>query len=174
MALYLEFINSVDGSMRLALRVSWLRLVCRNGLMMREMFADFTKMHIGGDVFREFEDQIPMALESVVDQKKLFGRWEKTKIADDTFETWIEETVRNAWGLKAAVRTYHIVRRGVDVEIEKMLRGTPAPLLPTKDRACVFGSLAGDINVFSISQALAWLAGDRGELQEQLDWKSQV
>lgn len=166
MALYLEFINSVDGSMRLALRVSWLRLVCKNGLMMREMIADFSRMHIGGEVFKEFEDQIPLALDSVLDHKKLFQQWMKAKVADDRFEAWLEETVRKAWGLKAAVRVYHIVRRGVDVEIEKMLGGMPVAVLPTRDRACVVGAFAGDINVFAISQALSWLAGDRGELQE--------
>jgi hypothetical protein len=41
MAMYLEFINSVDGSLRLSLRVSWLRLVCTNGLTVHEVLWDF-------------------------------------------------------------------------------------------------------------------------------------
>jgi len=41
-------------------------------------------------------------------------------------------------------------------------------------RASVISALKDSLNVLSISQALTWLAGDRTEFQEQLDWKSQV
>ena len=77
-------------------------------------------------------------------------------------------------GLKAAVRAYHIGRRGVDVEILKMLRGVPAMAIPVRDKSDVIGALTPPLNIFAISQALTWLAGDRREFQEQLDWKSQV
>ena len=174
MALYLEFINSVDGSLRLAFRVSWLRLVCTNGLMLREVLSDFSRMHIGVEVLKEFEDHLPSALESVVDHKKLFGRWMGQNIAEATFRDWTENTLRKTWGLKAAVRANHITLRGVDVEIEKMVRGVPARDIPVRDKGPVPGSITGPLNLFAVSQALTWLAGDRVELQEQLDWKSQV
>jgi len=174
MALYLEFINSVDGSLRLAFRVSWLRLVCTNGLMLREVLSDFSRMHIGVEVLKEFEDHLPSALESVVDHKKLFGRWMGHKISETTFREWTENTLRTTWGLKAAVRAHHITLRGVDVEIEKMVRGVPARDMPVRDKGPVPGSITGSLNLFAVSQALTWLAGDRGEIQEQLDWKSQV
>src|ERR1043166_9209319 len=95
-------------------------------------------------------------------------------IAKDAFEAWIEDTVRKTWGLKAAVRAYHISLRGVDVDIEKMVRGVHAATLPIREISCVVGAIIDSLNVFAISQALTWLAGDRTELQEQLDWKSQV
>ena len=106
--------------------------------------------------------------------KTLFDRWVRTKITDQAYEEWIEGTVRKTWGLKAAVRAYHIGRRGVDVQIEKMLRGSPVKTIPVKDKGTVIGALTGSLNIFAISQVLTWLAGDRGEFQEQLDWKSQV
>lgn len=90
------------------------------------------------------------------------------------FATLIEDTVRKAWGLKAPVRAYHITTRGVAVEIKSMVRGTPVNSMPVKDRICVIGSITSSLNVFAITQAMTWLAGDRAELQEQLNWKGQV
>ena|SRR6266700_608706 len=69
-------------------------------------------------------------------------------------------------GLKAAVRAHHITLRGVDVEIEKMVRGVPAMNIPVRDKGPVTGSLTGSLNPFIVSQALTWLAGGRGEIQE--------
>ena len=174
MAMYLEFINSVDGSLRLSLRVSWLRLVCTNGLTVREVLWDFSRLHVGAEILKEFEDHLPAALQSVVGYKTLFERWSRTMISDQAYEEWIESTVRNTWGLKAAVRAYHIGRRGVDVQIEKMLRGVSVKAIPVKDKRAVIGALTGSLNIFAISQVLTWLAGDRGEFQEQLNWKSHV
>jgi hypothetical protein len=109
-----------------------------------------------------------------LDEKKLFNHWMAIVVGDGAFENWIEDTVRKTWGLKAAVRAYHIARRGVDVEVERMVRGRPASSMPIEDRVCVIGSITSSLNVFAITQAMTWLAGDRAELQEQLDWKSQV
>ena len=173
MGLYLEFLNSVDGSLRLALRVSWLRLVCTNGLMMQEVVADFSRAHLGGAVFEDFEEYLSSAM-NVVEHKKLFERWLSYTLTPEAFEDWIEQTVRRTWGLKAAVRAYHITLRGVDVEIETMLRGVRAANIPARDRTKVPGALTDSLNLFAISQALTWLAGERRELQEQLGWKSQV
>jgi len=101
-----------------------------------------------------------------------FG-WSYT-VALDAFEEWIEKTVRRTWGLKAAVHAYHIALRGVDVEIETMLRGVHVASIPKRDKSKVPGALTNSLNLFAISQALTWLAGERRELQEQLSWKSQV
>jgi hypothetical protein len=174
MAVYLEFINSVDGSLRMSLRVSWLRLICLNGLVVRESQSDFSRLHIGEQILSELSDHLPAALASVLGEKKLFTQWMATLIKDSDFETWIQDTVRRAWGVKAAVRAYHITTRGVDVEIEKMVRKTPANSMPIEDRVGVIGSRPSSLSVFAIIQAMTWLAGDRAELQEQLDWKSQV
>jgi hypothetical protein len=174
MALYLEFVNSVDGSLRMSLRVSWLRLVCLNGLVVREVQSDFSRTHVSDQILAELADHLPSVLRSVVDETKLFERWLAIEVEEEAFENWIENTVRKSWGLKAAVRAYHITNRGVDVEIEKMVRGRPAKWMPIRDRVCIIGSITSSLNVFSITQAMTWLAGDRAELQEQLDWKSQV
>jgi Domain of unknown function (DUF932) len=174
MALYLEFVNSVDGSLRMSLRVSWLRLICLNGLVVREVQSDFSRPHVSAQILAELADHLPSALKSVLDEKKLFNHWMAIVVGDGAFENWIEDTVRKTWGLKAAVRAYHIARRGVDVEVERMVRGRPANSMPIEDRVCVIGSITSSLNVFAITQAMTWLAGDRAELQEQLDWKSQV
>jgi hypothetical protein len=174
MAMYLEFINSVDGMLRLTLRVSWLRLICTNGLTVREVLWDYSRLHIGAEILKEFEDYLPAAIQSVVAYKTLFQQWMRTKVTDEAYEDWIETTVRQTWGLKAAVRAYHIGRRGVDVQIDKMRRRVPVKAIPVTDKAAVVGALMGSLNIFAISQMLTWLAGDRGEFQEQLNWKIQV
>jgi hypothetical protein len=43
-----------------------------------------------------------------------------------------------------------------------------------KDRVGVIGSITSSLNALAVTQAMTWLAGDRAELQEQLDWKRQV
>jgi hypothetical protein len=173
MGLYLEFVNSVDGSLRLALRVSWLRMACTNGLMMREVVANFSRTHLGGAVFEDFEEYLCSAMD-VVEHKKFLQLWLSCTVTLDAFEEWIEKTVRKTWGLKAAVRAYHIALRGVDVEIETMLRGVQVAAIPKRDKSRVPGALTDSLTLFGISQALTWLAGERNELQEQLGWKSQV
>jgi hypothetical protein len=55
-----------------------------------------------------------------------------------------------------------------------VLRGVSAKAIPVDDKSAVIGALTPPLNIFAISQALTWLAGDRREFQEQLDWKSQV
>jgi hypothetical protein len=174
MASYLEFINSVDGSLRLSVRVSWLRLVCTNGLVAREVRMDFSRTHIGDRILEELQAHIQTAVQSMASQRKVLERWTRLTIEKGTFDHWIENTVRATWGLKAAVRAHHITLRGRDVKISKMLRSTPAAQMPTKDVGSVAGALTDSLNVFAISQALTWLAGNRGDLQEQLDWKGQV
>jgi hypothetical protein len=106
MAVYLEFINSVDGSLRLTLRVSWLRLACMNGLTVREVLWDFSKLHVGTEILKEFEEHLPTALQLAMVYKTLFERWIETRISDEEYEEWVESTVRETWGLKAAVRAY--------------------------------------------------------------------
>ena len=133
---------------------------------------DSTAREVGG-VFEDFEEYLTSAMD-VVDHKKLFQLWLSYTVRLDVFEKWIEKTVRKTWGLKAAVRTYHIACRGVDVEIETMLRGVQVAAIPTRDKGEVPGALTDSLNLFAISQALTWLAGERRELQEQLGWKSQV
>jgi hypothetical protein len=174
MAMYLEFINSVDGTLRLTLRVSWLRLVCTNGLTVREVLWDYSRLHVGTEILNEFEDYLPAAVNSVATYKALFQQWMKTTVTDEAFDNWIETTVRQTWGLKAAVQAYHIARRCVDVHIEKMRRRVPVTKIPVSDKGRVTGALVGSLNIFAISQMLTWLAGDRGEFQEQLNWKIQV
>ena len=108
--------------------------------------------------------------------QELFKRWQAQRVSHDTFEKWIEKTVRPQWGLKAAVRAYHIALRGIDVWITKMARSLPVSKIETKDRASVIGAqtTAETLNVFAVTQALTWLAGDRTEFQDELAWKSQV
>jgi Domain of unknown function (DUF932) len=154
MALYLEFVNSVDGSLRMSLRVSWLRLVCLNGLVVREVQSDSSRPHVSDQILAELADHLPSALRSVLNERRLFERWMAIVVKAEAFEDWIEDTVRKTWGLKAAVRAYHITKRGVDVEIKQMVRRTPAMSVPIKDRVCVIGSITSSLNVLAITQAM--------------------
>jgi hypothetical protein len=176
MPLLLEFINSVDGSLRLGMRLSWLRLVCSNGLVMRELLSGFSKLHVGSDIVSELDNHLIQAFKSIEENRRPIARWMETTVDEEAIRNWSDGPVRNTWGVKAAVRAYHIALRGIDVDIQRMVRSTSVAEIPVIDKRAVPGARStGDpLNLFHASQTLTWLAGERGEVQEQLDWKSQV
>ncbi|MEI6209814.1 MAG: hypothetical protein WCP20_23765, partial [Desulfuromonadales bacterium] len=78
------------------------------------------------------------------------------------------------WGVKAAVRTWHITRTGTDVEMADPFekgKATEKSIIWGKKVPCAV--LPGD-NVYAVSQSLSWLAKERRDVQEQLEWKQQI
>jgi hypothetical protein len=78
LSLRIECFNSVDGSSRLVVLLSWLRLVCTNGLVIRESRAELSAVH---DVFLDPDEALarsrrppPDVLEGTFSAVRVRGR----------------------------------------------------------------------------------------------------
>ena len=75
---------------------------------------------------------------------------------------------------KAATRVYHIIRTGRDVKIVPFAKKTSPSNKETRTGNPVPGSSAPAKNLYAVSQALTWIAGQRHDLEEQLAWQRDV
>ena len=174
MAMRLECLNSVDGSTRFRVLMGWFRFVCSNGLIIGVTRFDIRRRHIGnlwlGDVAEVLMDGIK---ESDTD-KKNFECWRKTEITMKHLGKWVDKDLRKGWGFKAAARTIHIARCGSDGKIIGQFKGsTPTTIVMQKTKP-VPGAPQECRNLFDLSQILSWLAKERRDVQEQLEWREGI
>lgn len=174
MALRLECINSVDGSTRFRAFLGWFRFVCRNGLVIGVTRTDMHRRHIGDFQLDKIGQVLSSGLKESERDKKNFERWRKAEISSKKIEPWVEKVVRNAWGFKAAARTYHIARTGCDVNVLGPYKDNSPTTIPVMRHRRVPGSPEKCRNLFDMSQILAWLAKERRDLQEQMEWREQI
>jgi hypothetical protein len=170
----LECFNSVDGTTRFRAMMVWFRLVCSNGLVMGVTQIDVRRRHIGdlnlSDIFRVLSSGIALA----ETEKNNFRKWRQKTIPDGALVPWVENRLKDQWGFKAATRAYHIVRTGHDVEIVGPYRDQTPTTIETKRTRRILGSPGKSENLFDLSQVLAWLAKERRDIQEQLQWREQI
>lgn len=67
-----------------------------------------------------------------------------------------------------------IARTGWDAELKGDLKNKRPSEVATEKTIEVPGIAPPVTNAFGVSQALTWVAGQRTELQEDLEWRSQV
>jgi len=174
MKLRLECLNSVDGSSRFRALMSWLRQICSNGLTTGVNSSLLQRRHAGDMDFGDVSKIIDAGIKEAQEDQKLFNAWHKFKVKGETLTDWIENSVQKTWGFKAAARVYHISQTGCDADIipafekqrpssAKIKKGRPVPGCPEKAT-----------NLFDINQILAWLAKERRDVQERLQWREQI
>lgn len=174
MRLRLECLNSVDGSMRFRALVGWYRVVCSNGLVIGVKKADMWRRHSGDMGIEEIYSVLKSGIKEAKNDKKHYTKWNGIVINKDKLINWIEKPLQKAWGFKAAARTWHISQTGYDAEIlpvfEKQ-RPIEAQLKPCQP---VPGAPQSAETLYDINQILAWLAKERRDLQERLEWRQQI
>lgn len=87
---------------------------------------------------------------------------------------WADGELRRCRGFKAAARAFHIAQCGQDANVRAPFKGrtpTDADVQPT---GSVPGSPGEAANLFDVSQILAWLAKERRDLQEQVEWRAPI
>ena len=174
MALRLECINSVDGSTRFRALMGWFRFVCSNGLIIGVTRSDMRRRHVGDFRLQDIGKVLSSGLSESDKEKKNFERWRKSPITLKQVVPWTEDAVRKAWGFKAAARTFHIARTGADVEITGQYKGTTPTTIPVRQTKPVPGAPKEARTLYDVSQILAWLAKERRDLQEQLEWRGKI
>ena len=174
MRMRLECFNSVEGSTRFRVLMGWFRFVCSNGLVIGVTEVDIQHRHVEGLTLSDVGKVLSSGLERAKAEKENFSKWREHSVSPEAIVKWVEEDVRGQWGFKAATRAFHISRTGYDVDIVGQYKDQEPTTIETKRTHCVPGSPVPSQNLFDISQILAWLAKERRDVQEQLEWREQI
>jgi hypothetical protein len=174
MALRLECFNSVDGSTRFRTLVGWFRFVCSNGLVIGVTRSDIRRRHVGDFCLDDVDGVLAAGLKDFEQEKENFKKWRNIKIPPDRIAKWVDQDLRQSLGFKAAARTYHIARFGSDAEVVGPYKGTTPTQIVMKETRPIPGTPPQCQNLFDLSQILAWLAKERRDLQEQLEWREKI
>lgn len=174
LAMCLECFNSVDGSTRFRALMGWFRFVCSNGLVIGVTQADIRRRHIGDLTLNDLSMVLSSGLERAQADKENFRKWQQKTVQGKALAPWVEKDLRDQWGFKAATRVFHIARTGHDVEIVGQYKDRTPTTIETKQTRRVPGSPFKSENLFDVSQILAWLAKERRDVQEQMEWREQI
>lgn len=170
----IEVFNSVEGSCRLMAVAGWLRFVCLNGLILGTAVMQLQRQHRQQLQIEELGRLLREALQSADKDQQTLAKWRSSWIEADALTEWADEDVYKKWGIKGAVRVLEISRTGWDAEPKGDLRNKRPSEVTIEKTIEVPGIDPPVENAFGVSQALTWVAGQRTELQEDLEWRSQV
>jgi hypothetical protein len=170
----LECFNSLEGSSRVVLFLSWIRFICSNGMVISETLAG---LRDAVDKYLDL-DQIPEVIKAGLDKvsselDRLIG-WEGSEINLEAFEAWINQDVSEAFNKKAACRIFNICTHGHDVEISNPFAPGEASKKPVKRTIRVPGSPGLCGKSFDVSQALSWVASARTSPEDRLTWQTKI
>jgi len=174
MAMRLECFNSVDASTRFRALMGWFRFVCSNGLVIGVTRVDLRRRHIGDLCVDDIGVVLRSGLDDCAAEMACLSRWRQLPISIRQLEPWVEVSVLKAWGIKAATRAYHIARTGQDVTITGHYKGATPTSIAVQMGQPVSGSSDGCRNLYDVSQVLAWLAKERRDVNEQLEWRAAI
>ncbi|MFZ4398020.1 MAG: DUF932 domain-containing protein [Kiritimatiellia bacterium] len=174
MAMRLECLNSVDGSTRFRALMGWFRFVCSNGLVIGVTRSDVRRRHVGGLQINDVGKVLAAGIAASATEKRNLVAWRKRPIPAHRIVPWIKKDLRRTWGFKAATRAFHIAATGHDVEITGQFKQNDPTTIQVQSGERVKGTPEHSENLFDLSQILAWLAKDRRDLQEQVEWREQI
>ena len=174
MGLRLECFNSVDGSMKFMAVMGWLRFVCSNGMIVGVAKTDFRRRHNRSLELADIVEVLRDGIAATTNEGNLYRVWKKRRIPKAKLASWVNGELAKTWGVKAATRTWHIVQSGKDVELaESFEKGKPTEKTVIVGPPVPGAVLPGD-NAYAVSQALSWLAKERRDIQEQLEWQRRI
>lgn len=174
MGLRLECFNSVDGSTRFMAVLGWLRFVCSNGLIIGVTRAVMRQRHSPALNVEDIGRVVNSGLRDAVNERKLLAKWVTTAVGEDRLRAWVDGPLLDTWGVKAAARAHHIATTGHDAELKDPFERAKPSGRGMRSGASVPGAPAAARNAFAISQALAWIARQRRDVQEQVEWSRQI
>ena len=174
LALRVEAFNSVDGSSRLAVLISWLRLVCSNGLVVRESIMEIKDVHDANIDLSKIADAIQEGIVKANHDKKRLSIWHRHLVTPSRIAVWADTTVSDRWGKKAATRVFHICMSASDVELADPFE-SKKPTEKTVHRTCVVpGAPERATNLYDVCQALSWVATNRSNAEQRVEWQSDI
>ncbi|MBM5575779.1 DUF932 domain-containing protein [Deefgea sp. CFH1-16] len=174
MQLRLECFNSVDGSSRLVLLFGWYRFICSNGMVIGETISELSDVHNKYMDIGKIKVIVTKAMDQVNKDKKTMTQWQKLSVSEDNIANWVDSTVANKWGKKAAFRVFHICMSGHDAKYaDPFEMECPSQKTAIKLNA-VLGSPLKSMNLYDVSQALSWVATGRNNAEEKTQWQAEI
>jgi hypothetical protein len=174
LALRLECFNSVDGSSRLVILFSWLRLICTNGLVIRETKAALRDIHDENLNLQIIPHIVAEGLAKARADADRLRQWERSSIGLPRLDGWIDNYLAEKWGKKAACRALHICRSGSDVELLDPFAGGKPSERQIKLLRPVPGASKPAKNLYDVCQALSWIASQRNSADDRLEWQGHI
>jgi hypothetical protein len=172
--LRLECFNSVDRSSRLVILLGWLRQVCTNGMVIGETRTDIRDIHNENLDLNRIPEIVGKAMKAVNNDVLRLKKWEEIEFPASSFANWINGPLAEHWGKKAACRVYHICMSGYDVEFENPFAPGEATDKPVKKSKRIPGSPERAQNLYDLSQVLSWVATNRMDSEERLNWQTAI
>jgi Domain of unknown function (DUF932) len=174
MALTFECFNSVDGTVPLCAAVGWFRFVCSNGLIVGTTSASVRQRHSPRLEIDEISEVLADGMEFALQDTHAFGRWRSTKISEAELARWVDGPVADAWGPLAAARVFAISDTGWDGARARPFRNGPPHSWSLNRTDRVPGTTAPCRDGYEIAQVLAWVASQRGDVAQRLQWQAQI
>jgi hypothetical protein len=158
--------NSVEGSCAMEIKVTQVRLVCTNGLVLGRQ-RKIRKIHTLQKLdHRQIVKQIGAFIDSLAVDQMVFSGWLRTKVHPEQIDSWINSVVAENWGKVDAARVASICRDGYDGKVQ-----------PVKDWPCsrwqvgwerqVPGVCSPVENIYHAAQALSWVASRHAHLEQR-------
>jgi Domain of unknown function (DUF932) len=177
MNLRLELFNSVDASTRCVALLGWFRFVCGNGLVVGVTQTEVRGVHNSRLDVNAIGIVLSKGLTDAIKEKQTFERWLKLRVLVPALDKWVDGPLKKLWGVKAAARVYHIARGGRDVTLTDPFERAVPSQKSVEPGVRVPGSGIPDggmLTAFGVSQALSWVAGQRPDIFEQMNWKEEI
>lgn len=172
--LRVELFNSVDGSGRLVLAMSWFRLVCKNGLFVRETLIEFADVHDRKLDLAKLDDAIAEGLRLADEDRARMSVWFSSCVTLAQIAEWVDGPLAAMWGKKAAARCLYICRSGEDAEYVYPFEGGKPSNRHLRATMTVPGAQAPARTTYDVAQALSWIATARMNVEERLAWQTDV
>lgn len=164
--LTIEARNSVDRSCAFEVRLRWRRMVCLNGLWVQEEDT-LRKIHnIDWMNQTNVGSFIAERVGELSGYKEMMKTWLARQISQIEIERWADEHLVKAWGVHMAARLCHISRSGYDGKVGRSNGKSAASQYSVSSDRQVPGACAPVSNIYHLSQALIWLAGNRGSVED--------
>jgi hypothetical protein len=170
----LECLNSVDGSTRFRAVMGWFRLVCSNGLAIGITRSESDRRHVGDLQLKHIGAVVRTGISEYKLERETLIRWRDAEVSGEELRRWVEGELRARWGFKAASRAWHIARTGCDVDVLGPYKKNSPTTVRVEPTSAVPGSPEESTCLFDVSQVLAWLAKERRDIQEQMEWREQI
>jgi hypothetical protein len=172
--LRLELFNSVDGSSRLLLVMSWFRLVCSNGLTVRDTLTQIADIHDSKLDLSRLDDAIVMGIDLANADREKLSYWFGAGVREEEIAAWVDGPVAAVWGKKAAARCLYICQTGSDGEILNPFAGGMPSERTLRSTRVVPGAARPATSLYDVSQALSWIATNRSNVEERLAWQTDI
>lgn len=167
-------LNSVDKSTALEIKLNWYRLVCKNGMVFGKGTSNFRKVHLSSLAPKDIADFLKIQIRDRSSEESLYRQWYNKAFSLDSSMDWTDKTLTRKWGQQLAARTLNILSTGYDGEVERINEKVDSHELNVKSTIEVPGQPAPARNIFHVSQALSWLAGNRINIQDRLEKTMQI